>query len=52
MIYYNKNSIVSKIFALGQVVPTVRGAGIYQPAMDFALDRLNDGSWVRLLSLD
>nr|CAG8495257.1 11487_t:CDS:2 [Entrophospora candida] len=24
------------------------GAGIYQPAMDFALDRLNDGNWVHV----
>jgi len=39
---------LSKFFALGQVVPTIRGAGIYQPAMNFALDRLNEGKWVHI----
>ena len=42
--------MLSKIFALGQVVPTVRGAGIYQPSMNFVLDRLNEGGWVRLFN--
>ncbi|CAG8844588.1 4910_t:CDS:2, partial [Racocetra persica] len=36
---------LSRFFSLGQVIPTVRGAGIYQPAMNFALDRLNEGKW-------
>ncbi|RHZ64080.1 hypothetical protein Glove_326g152 [Diversispora epigaea] len=35
-------------FTLGQVIPTVRGAGIYQPAMNFAIDRLNEGKWVHV----
>ncbi|RIB08886.1 Tafazzin-like protein [Gigaspora rosea] len=39
---------LSKFFALGQVIPTIRGAGIYQPAMNFALDRLNEGKWIHI----
>ncbi|KAG9297922.1 hypothetical protein G9A89_018750 [Geosiphon pyriformis] len=42
------SSLLSHFFAFGQVVPTVRGAGIYQPAMNFALDRLNEGKWVHI----
>ncbi|CAG8624284.1 10014_t:CDS:2 [Funneliformis mosseae] len=38
----------SLFFALGQVIPTVRGAGIYQPAMNFAIEKLNEGKWVHM----
>jgi monolysocardiolipin acyltransferase len=30
----------------GKVIDTVRGAGVYQEAMDFAIQRLNEGEWV------
>ncbi|KAF0517733.1 acyltransferase-domain-containing protein [Gigaspora margarita] len=39
---------LSNFFALGQVIPTIRGAGIYQPAMNFALERLNEGRWIHI----
>ncbi|CAG8822424.1 24353_t:CDS:2, partial [Gigaspora margarita] len=39
---------LSNFFALGQVIPTIRGAGIYQPAMNFALERLNEGKWIHI----
>ncbi|CAG8748419.1 16324_t:CDS:2, partial [Acaulospora morrowiae] len=39
---------LSGFFALGQVVPIVRGAGVFQPAMNFAIDRLNEGKWVHI----
>ncbi|CAG8579508.1 4007_t:CDS:2 [Paraglomus brasilianum] len=42
------NPALSYFFSLGRVVPTVRGAGIHQPAMNYALDRLNDGEWVHI----
>lgn len=35
-------------FSLGQVIETVRGAGIYQPAVDTAIERLKHGGWVNI----
>jgi monolysocardiolipin acyltransferase len=37
---------LSKFFTAGQVIDTVRGAGIYQPAVDAAIKRVQDGGWV------
>jgi monolysocardiolipin acyltransferase len=36
----------SLFFSLGKTFPIIRGNGIYQPAMDFALDLLRDGHWL------
>jgi len=42
------NSWVSKFFALGKVVPVTRGWGPQQPAMNFLVNRLNEGGWVNI----
>ena len=42
------NRPLSRFWALGKVVPVVRGWGPRQPALDFLLDRLNEGAWVNL----
>jgi monolysocardiolipin acyltransferase len=33
---------------LGQVIPTVRGYGIYQPAVDFAIHKANQNCWLHI----
>lgn len=42
--------LLAKFFTLGQVIETVRGGGIYQPAVDEAIKRVEQGSWVRPLT--
>ncbi|KAL1915271.1 uncharacterized protein VTP21DRAFT_7547 [Calcarisporiella thermophila] len=42
------NPIFSTFFALGQTIPTIRGNGILQPAMNFALEKLGEGKWVHI----
>ncbi|KDQ29026.1 hypothetical protein PLEOSDRAFT_167095 [Pleurotus ostreatus PC15] len=43
------NPVFSKFFRLGQVHETFRGKGIYQPAVDAAIDTLNTtGGWIHL----
>jgi monolysocardiolipin acyltransferase len=41
------NPVFSKFFTSGQVINTERGGGIFQPAIDEAVKRLQDGEWVR-----
>jgi monolysocardiolipin acyltransferase len=43
-----KNSIFSRFFSAGRVIPIVRGAGIYQEGMNHALDVLHRKGWVHL----
>ncbi|KAH7914376.1 acyltransferase-domain-containing protein [Hygrophoropsis aurantiaca] len=42
------NPLFSAFFKAGQVLETHRGAGIYQPAVDSAISKLNEGGWVHL----
>lgn len=34
------------VLNVGKCIPITRGAGIYQPHMGEALERLNEGNWV------
>ncbi|KAL0949157.1 hypothetical protein HGRIS_009238 [Hohenbuehelia grisea] len=45
------NPLFSAFFRQGQVLETFRGRGIYQPAVDTAIEKLNGGAWVRCASL-
>ncbi|KAI8372038.1 acyltransferase-domain-containing protein [Choanephora cucurbitarum] len=38
----------SYFFALGQTIPTIRGGGIYQPGVDFAIDKINHQGWIHI----
>jgi hypothetical protein len=40
-------SVFSAFFRKGQVIETFRGEGIYQPAIDLAIEKLRAGAWVR-----
>ncbi|KAF8674600.1 Acyltransferase protein [Rhizoctonia solani] len=42
------NPVYNWFFRNGQVIETVRGAGVHQPAVDIAVDRLNSGAWVHV----
>ncbi|KAF7355028.1 Tafazzin family protein [Mycena sanguinolenta] len=44
------NPLFSYFFRKGQVLETVRGIGIYQPSVDAAIDKLNNGNWVHFFS--
>lgn len=41
-------SVRSKFFNLGQVIETVRGGGIFQPAIDEAVKKLHNGDWIHI----
>ncbi|KAI0337889.1 acyltransferase-domain-containing protein [Trametopsis cervina] len=42
------NPIFSAFFRKGQVLETFRGKGIFQPAVDTAINKLNKGGWIHL----
>ncbi|KAJ3723354.1 acyltransferase-domain-containing protein, partial [Lentinula raphanica] len=42
------NPLFSTFFRYGQVLETFRGKGIYQPAVENAIEKLNQGCWVHL----
>lgn len=44
-------SLLSKFFSLGQVIETVRGGGVFQPAIDDAIKKLGQGEWVSFAGL-
>lgn len=47
-IMFDKNKVFDWLFANGKVIPIIRGHGVHQPAMNFALQRLNLGEWVHI----
>ncbi|KAH9946605.1 acyltransferase-domain-containing protein [Amylocystis lapponica] len=42
------NPLFSAFFRKGQVLETFRGNGVFQPAVDTAIQKLNDGAWIQL----
>jgi len=42
------NRLLASFFALGKVVPIVRGWGVSQPAVSFLGERLREGGWVNM----
>ena len=42
------DSVFSTFFRYGQVIETFRGKGIFQPAIDTAIEKLNRGEWVSI----
>jgi monolysocardiolipin acyltransferase len=40
--------LVRLFFDYGQVIPTDRGRGIFQPALDTAIQKLDEGQWTHL----
>jgi len=41
-----EDSVFSTFFRLGQSIETFRGQGIYQEAVDLAIEKINQGGWV------
>jgi len=42
------NPVLSAFFRYGQVIETFRGAGVHQPAVDTAIEKLRAGAWVHI----
>jgi monolysocardiolipin acyltransferase len=40
--------LFSAFFSAGQVLDTVRGAGVHQPAVDRAIQLVDTGAWIHL----
>lgn len=43
-----RRSLFNRLFNKGQVISTDRGRGIFQPALDRAIAKLEEGQWVHL----
>ncbi|KAH9036452.1 acyltransferase-domain-containing protein [Lactarius pseudohatsudake] len=44
------NPVFSAFFRKGQVLETFRGTGVYQPAIDTAIEKLRAGAWIHLFA--
>ncbi|CRL08646.1 CLUMA_CG021417, isoform A [Clunio marinus] len=42
------NKLHSLFFMFGKCIPVVRGAGVYQPAVDLCIEKLKLGDWVHV----
>jgi hypothetical protein len=47
-VYVYTTRVFSAFFRKGQVIETFRGEGIYQPAVDLAIEKLRAGAWVHV----
>lgn len=46
--FKNLNRFKSYFFACGKTIPAIRGAGVYQPGVDLAMQTLDRGGWVHI----
>jgi monolysocardiolipin acyltransferase len=42
------NKLYNYFFSRGQLVPVVRGSGVYQKAVDFCIQLLDEGNWIHI----
>lgn len=47
-IMFQKSKLLASFFRSGQCIETHRGAGIFQPAIDESIAKLDEGKWVHL----